>query len=188
MVSLKNILTSAAALMALVQVCPASYVRAAEKFAGLVGSKVGGKGGASKGLPPGGIATAVGMISSAGTVDGDVLQAHTNASTAQGGTSSSQGTRRGLEVLRREEAAAQAYTVCKDQLGNANMVFSAPVTGNIIVHGIPPKCMNAVPSWIDESVSGAPIPIGEDAILFQHLSDDDIKEIQDALNKHPSRS
>lgn len=47
---------------------------------------------------------------------------------------------------------------------------------------MPPACMTLATVITGEFNTGTPVPQGTDSILFQNLTDEEIQEIQDALD------
>lgn len=56
------------------------------------------------------------------------------------------------------------------------------LTSDILVEGMPPACMTLATVITGEFNVGNPVPQGTDSMLFQNLSNEDIQEIQDALD------
>ncbi|KAI1180455.1 hypothetical protein F4777DRAFT_574217 [Nemania sp. FL0916] len=90
-------------------------------------------------------------------------------------------------LYQRQEQNEQAWKLCHQQLGSSSLHFSSPKKGNVLVEGMPPACMTLATVITGKYDAGNPVPMGSSSILFQNLSDDDIKEIQDALDAHPSK-
>ncbi|KAI0010572.1 hypothetical protein F4779DRAFT_616539 [Xylariaceae sp. FL0662B] len=159
MPSLKKMTVSTVAVVALVQLCPAPFLAAIPAAVSA------------------GIGAAGACVGAAGAVAGAV----------EGGINHGHRLGRSQSRVKRQAANQQAWNDCHHQLGSAKVVFSAPSTGNILVKGIPPACMTLVTVITGQYDEGDPIPKGTDSVLFQNLSNNDIQEIQDALNAHSSK-
>ncbi|XXH04205.1 hypothetical protein Hte_010619 [Hypoxylon texense] len=161
----KNAAITTAALVALVQLCPAPFLFPAG-------------GAAATASVAGGIGT---LIHAAGTVTGTIFNGveHEPEEPTGNNTSREQG-------RKREQSRVAALGFCKNQLSSASVNFDRPAPGSIHVTGVPPGCMALVKILDDKNDPRAPIVLGDDAVLFQNLSDDEIKGIQDELNGHPS--
>ncbi|KAI4603746.1 hypothetical protein LQW54_004827 [Pestalotiopsis sp. IQ-011] len=117
-----------------------------------------------------GIGAASGVVSAAGTVTGLVLN-NTKARSVPRG-----------RAFRRAEMNQAAWDSCHDQLGSASLHFSNPQNSDVLVEGIPSSCMTLATVITGKYDAGNPIPEGSDSILFQNMSSDDMKALQDALN------
>ncbi|KAF7526540.1 hypothetical protein G7054_g10744 [Neopestalotiopsis clavispora] len=116
-----------------------------------------------------GINTAAAVIGAAGGVAGAV----TGAISAANG-------RRGM--FPRQEQNELAWQLCREQLTGATITFDGPSPGNIIVSGIPPACMTLATVITGTVNAGNPVPQGTDSILFQNLTDDELRAMQSALD------
>ncbi|KAI1377696.1 hypothetical protein F4677DRAFT_459001 [Hypoxylon crocopeplum] len=158
MPSAKKIAVSTASLLALVQLCPAPWLASI----------------------PIATATALGtgasIVAAAGIVAGDVINGIQDRRV-----------RRNELGVKREQFNKLAWRSCHSQLGSATVNFSAPAAGSIYVKGVPPACMTLLTVITGVFDEGNPVPQGNDAVLFEGLSNADIKEIQDALDAHHSR-
>ncbi|RYP07318.1 hypothetical protein DL765_009195 [Monosporascus sp. GIB2] len=152
---------SAMAAVALVQFCPAPF-------------------GAIPAATAAGIGAASAAVSAAAAVAGTVVTAVNGRSVKINGRSVSR-------IQQRQEHNQQAWNDCRSQLGSASLMFSAPETGNVLVQGVPPACMTLATVITGQYNQGNPIPMGSDSILFQNLSDEDVQEIQAALDAHPAK-
>lgn len=59
-----------------------------------------------------------------------------------------------------------------------------PFPADVLVEGVPSACMTLSTVITGQFDEGNPVPEGTDSILFSGLTDDDIQQIQDALNAH----
>ncbi|RWA12042.1 hypothetical protein EKO27_g3074 [Xylaria grammica] len=160
MPSITKTVLSTAAAVALVQFCPAPFL--AEIPAAIAA----------------GINTASSAVSAAGTVAGSVLQGVNNNNNHNNGAN---------HPHRRQEQNELAWSICHDQLGKASLHFSSPTKGNVLVEGMPPACMTLATVITGQFDVGNPIPMSSSLILFQNLSDKDIRDIQNALDAHHSK-
>ncbi|KAI1208925.1 uncharacterized protein F4807DRAFT_461048 [Annulohypoxylon truncatum] len=148
---------SAAALVALVQLCPAPFLLAIPEA---VTAGLGG-------------ATAV--IGATAGVVGDVQNAHHNSRSVPVFR---------VPKTRRQGQNELAWKECHDQLSSAHVTFSGPSAGNVLVKGVPSACMTLVTVITGKYDEGNPIAEGSDSIMFQNLSNDDISQIESALKAH----
>ncbi|KAI1808697.1 hypothetical protein F4811DRAFT_548705 [Daldinia bambusicola] len=88
-------------------------------------------------------------------------------------------------IERRQDPNQQAWNDCHAQLTGASITFSAQEPGNVLVEGIPSACMTLSGVVTGKYNAGNPVPMGTDKILFQNLSNDEINQIQSALEAHP---
>ncbi|KKY39624.1 hypothetical protein UCDDA912_g00328 [Diaporthe ampelina] len=79
----------------------------------------------------------------------------------------------------RQEMNKAAWESCKEQLGGANLNFSADSPGS---DGIPSSCMTLLNVLTGDYNAGNPLPMGSDSALFRDLSNDDINNLQSALS------
>ncbi|KAI1259717.1 hypothetical protein F5Y18DRAFT_290234 [Xylariaceae sp. FL1019] len=77
--------------------------------------------------------------------------------------------------------AQQTLLNCKEGLEQATVHFSSPLTGNLLVAGVPPACMTLAGTIFGDD---KPIPVGPESLLFQNIDDADMVEIQAALDSH----
>ncbi|CAN8097844.1 unnamed protein product [Discula destructiva] len=170
--TLKNAVISATALVALVQLCPAPFLAA---------------------IPA---ATAAGIGAASAAVSAAAAVGGTVATAVQAGKSNRLMRREQLAqrstdfedykvIAARQEQNQLAWDLCHQQLGSASLTFSGPSPGNVLVQGMPPACMTLATVITGEFNVGTPVPQGSDSMLFQNLSDEDIQEIQNALDSHP---
>ncbi|RYP69412.1 hypothetical protein DL769_005266 [Monosporascus sp. CRB-8-3] len=165
---------AAVAAMALVQFCPAPFL------------------GAIPAATAAGIGATSAAVSAAAAVAGTVVTAVNGRSVKINGRSVSR-------IQQRQEHNQQAWNDCRNQLGSASVTFSAPEPGkeeskantellqDVLAQGVPPACMTLVTVITGQYNEGNPIPMGSDSVLFQNLSNEDIQEIQAALDAHPSK-
>ncbi|RYO86382.1 hypothetical protein DL766_001039 [Monosporascus sp. MC13-8B] len=85
-------------------------------------------------------------------------------------------------IQQRQQHNELAWKHCRSQLGSATFHFSAPKPGNVLVKGVPSSCMALVTVITGKYKEGNPIPMGSDSVLFQNLSNKEIREIQRALD------
>ncbi|KAI0390905.1 hypothetical protein F5Y17DRAFT_461336 [Xylariaceae sp. FL0594] len=124
-----------------------------------------------------------GIAAGLGAVSGVVGAAAGVAGTVVGGI-------KGRDVshrFRRQEQNQQAWSDCHSQLGSATLTFSSPMEGNVLVEGIPPACMTLSTVLTGKYDEGNPVPMGSSSILFQNLSQQDMQDIQNALDSHSSK-
>ncbi|KAH7309823.1 hypothetical protein B0I35DRAFT_463737 [Stachybotrys elegans] len=126
-------------------------------------------------------ATAAGI----GAVSNAVSAASAVAGTVTTAIQNGQNRRSVSRVYRRQEQNQLAWQLCREELGTATVTFSGPAPGSVLAEGIPPSCMTLATVITGEHNQGSPIPMGSDSILFQNLSNEEIMEIQAALDAHP---
>ncbi|KAI2602306.1 hypothetical protein GGR54DRAFT_645171 [Hypoxylon sp. NC1633] len=97
------------------------------------------------------------------------------------------GSREARGIQRRQEENQLAWELCHSQLTSATVTFSAPSPGNVLAAGMPPACMTLATVITGQFDEGSPVPQGTDSILFQNLTNEEIREIQDAIDTHPSK-
>jgi len=90
-------------------------------------------------------------------------------------------------IKRQDYGTGTAWSDCKKQLGTAEVTFSAPAVGTVLVKGVPSACMTLSTVITGKFDEGNPVPQGTDSIQFSGLNDADVKAIQNALNAHPSK-
>ncbi|KAI9147431.1 hypothetical protein HJFPF1_12451 [Paramyrothecium foliicola] len=126
-------------------------------------------------------ATAAGI----GAVSGVVGAVAGVAGTVTSAVQNAQNRRSTSRVYRRQEQNQLAWQLCRDELSTATVTFSGPAPGNVLAEGIPPSCMTLATVITGQHNQGNPIPMGSASILFQNLSNEEIMEIQAALDAHP---
>ncbi|RYP60840.1 hypothetical protein DL770_009918 [Monosporascus sp. CRB-9-2] len=147
---------SALAALALVQFCPAPFLLPSPKL--LLPASV-----------PAPLGRSVEISGGSADINGDSVEIN-NGSAEINDCSASR-------IQQRQQHNQQAWKFCRSQLGSATINFSAPKPGRS------PSCLYDVGQRHHWQVqSGNPIPMGSDSVLFQNLSNQDILEIQAALD------
>lgn len=62
--------------------------------------------------------------------------------------------------------------------------FSKKIHSAVVVSGVPPACMSLATVLTGQFNEGNPVPLSNNAVRFTGLTDDDVNQIQDALNAH----
>ncbi|KAI0160128.1 hypothetical protein GGR57DRAFT_520251 [Xylariaceae sp. FL1272] len=77
--------------------------------------------------------------------------------------------------------AQQSFSSCKEGLEEATVHFSSPLTGNLLVSGVPPACMTLAGTMFGD---GKPIPVGPESLLFQNVDETYMMALQAAIDAH----
>ncbi|KAI3399861.1 hypothetical protein diail_5372 [Diaporthe ilicicola] len=121
-----------------------------------------------------GLGTAAACVSAAGTVAGTVVSATKDKREV--------GHPHQIRTIEaRQEMNQAAWQSCKDQLATANLNFSGPSPGNVLVQGLPSSCMTLLTVLTGDYNVGNPLPQGSDSALFRDLTNDDINNLENAL-------
>ncbi|KAI9661571.1 MAG: hypothetical protein M1821_008809 [Bathelium mastoideum] len=167
MVSFNQITLSAAALLSLVQYCPAPFAAiplASLPELGSVAAWVGAAGGVT-----GGGASAASAIENA----------HQKKSARQ-----EAGREFNSHIKRGIFGDMSAWKTCHGDLKKATLSFSSPGSGCIVVGGLPASCVTLAESIHGKAHEGDPAPMGNGTVQFNYLKSDTITEIQSELKKH----
>ncbi|KAJ5466437.1 hypothetical protein N7530_010224 [Penicillium desertorum] len=126
------------------------------------------------------LGTIGGVIGAAGGVTGGVSAAVANSKREVSEIEAAPISR----VKRQSYGTKYDWEQCHQQLTTSTINFNGEAPGTVVVSGMPPACMTLATVLTGKFDQGNPVPLSNNAVRFTGLTDDDVKQMEDALNAH----